>query len=287
MNQAEIVSTIIQTINAIFSNIFSSIDNSIYSNLDNLAFINSNILNNSSIERLLGASGKSGLIYLADAMLVAILLFYVVRYYYFNAIDITVEKPRQFIFKLLIFAFIINSSYFIFEQILSLNYTLSTAIQDVGKSVLNTDISFSQLIVTLNKKVIAESNELNIFSLDGIIKSFVSIGLINLLLAYSLRYILVQVLILFAPFAFLSAINGSTSWIFKSWAKSLFSVLILQIFVPIVIIVIFCIENDNKILYVGGIYALTKINDYIREMFGGLGLNVSSNISNMLSILKK
>lgn len=287
MNQTEIVNLIVQTINTIFSNIFSSIDNSIYANLDNLVFVNSSILNNSMFEKLLGSNGKSGFLYLADAMLLGISLFYIIRYFYFNIIDITVEKPSQFLFKLLIFGLLVNSSYFISEQILDLNYYFSASIQQIGKEILGLDVTFSQLIVTLNKEIIVSSNDLNVFSLDGIIKSFVSIGLVNLLLSYSLRYILLQVLIMFSPFSILSLINNSSSWIFKSWFKSIFSLLLLQLFIPLVIIVVFCIDNSNKLLFVGGIYTLTKINDYIREMFGGLGLNISANINSVFSLFKK
>ena len=38
MDQDQIVNTIIQTINTIFGNIFSSIDNTIFDNLDNIVF---------------------------------------------------------------------------------------------------------------------------------------------------------------------------------------------------------------------------------------------------------
>lgn len=70
MEQSEIVNIIIETINTIFNNLFSSIDNTIYTNLDNIAFIDKSIISNNFFEKILGASGKNGLIYLTDAMLV-------------------------------------------------------------------------------------------------------------------------------------------------------------------------------------------------------------------------
>ena len=102
MNQEQIVNIIMQTINTIFESIFSSIDNTIYSNLDSLVFINSSIIDNSHLKKLLGYSGKSGLIYIADSLLLGICLFYIVKYYSFNILDSNIEKPSQFIFKLLI-----------------------------------------------------------------------------------------------------------------------------------------------------------------------------------------
>ena len=78
MDQSEIVDLILKTINTIFSNILSSIDNNIYLNLDNIVFIDSDILSNSFMQKLLGSNGKSGLLYLADAMLLGISLFYLI-----------------------------------------------------------------------------------------------------------------------------------------------------------------------------------------------------------------
>lgn len=286
MNSSEIVTIILQTINTIFTNIFSSIDNNMYSSLDNLVFIDSSIINNSFFEKLLGANGKNGLLYLADSMLLGICLFYIVQYYYSHIVNQSVENPGHFFFKLLVFTLFVNFSYFLFEQILSINNFISSSIQSIGKSTLNIDITFSQLITKLNKNLIMQNTDFNMFSLNGLIKSFTSIELISLTFSYSVRYILLQVLILFAPFAVLSIINNSTSWIFKSWSKCLFSLLMMQIFVPIVLIVIFCIE-DNNVLLVGGIYSLIKLNDYIREMFGGFGITISSNFNSALSMIKR
>lgn len=287
MNQTDIVNTIITTINTIFKNLFVSIDNNIYSNLDNLIFINSDIINNSLIKKLLGENGKNGFLYLTDVILLGIFIFYIIRYYFSTFLDHNVEKPSQFIFKLLIFTIFINFSYFIIEFILNLNYIITDSIQSIGKSIINHNINFSELITYLNKKLSFNQTDINLFSFDGIIKSFVSIGLLELLFNYSVRYILIQVLILFTPFSFLFLMNTSTSWIFKIWLKSFISLLIIQIFIPLILIIIFTIDDQNRILFVSGIFVLTKINSYVREMFGGLSTEVSNNFNSMINFLRK
>ena len=170
---------------------------------------------------------------------------------------------------------------------MNINYLISSSIQEIGKNILNEDISFAGLISKLNSTISIGESSLDMFSLDGILKSFTSIGLINLLFTYSLRYVLVQVLILFCPFAFLSLINSSTSWIFRSWAKSLFSILILQSFFPLIIMIIFAIPDNNNILLVSSVYLLTKINNYVREIFGGISVDFSSNFNSMMSLFRK
>lgn len=287
MNKEDIVSTIISTINTIFKSLFSSIDNNIYENLDNLIFIKPDIINSSSIKKLLGDNGKNGFIYITDVLLLAIFIFYIIRYYYSTITEQNVEKPSQFIFKLLIFAIIINFSYFIINLILNINNLITLSIQEIGKNIIKKSINFSELIIYFNKKLNMTDSDINLFSFDGLIKSFVSIGLIELLFNYSIRYILIQVLILFTPFSFLFLINNSTSWIFKVWLKSFISILIIQIFIPLIIIIIFLIDDSNKILFVSGIFVLTKINSYVRDMFGGLSIESSTNFNNMISFLKR
>jgi len=285
LDSNDVVNVIIQTINTIFSNLFSSIDNSMYDSLDNYVFIDSSVLNNNVFKNLLGFNGN-GFLYLTDAMLIGVALFYIVRFYFSNIVDANVERPGQFIFKLLVFAICINCSYFLIQQFMNIFSLVTGAIRSIGKDITSFDISFAELIKVVNKILSVNSEEFNIFSFDGIIKSFVTFGLVNLLILYSIRYILIQVLILFTPFAVLSLINSSTSWIFKSWFRSLLGLMFIQLFVPLVLIIVFMVK-DTKLLFVGGIYALSKINDYVREMFGGISVSVSSNMSSLISMFKK
>ena len=159
-------------------------------------------------------------------------------------------------------------------------------LKKLSKNILGINISFSELILKLNSIISIEQNSFNIFSVDGIIQSFISIGLFNLIFSYALRYILIKVFILIAPFAFLSLINHSTSWFFKMYFRTLFSLLLLQSFVSIILIVIFSLKFNNtdlfsKFLYIGGIYALSRANSYIRDLIGGISTDISTNISRL------
>lgn len=179
MEQTEIVNIIIETINSIFSNLFSSIDNNIYSNLDEFTFINSNIIGNSFFEKLLGANGKNGIIYLTDALLVGVIIYYGIRYMYSSFSGNFVEKPSSFVLRMIILGIMINGSYFICEQILNINYLLSESIREIGASIINSEISFSELISKLNSTISVGDNSFDLFSFDGIIKSFISVRFIK------------------------------------------------------------------------------------------------------------
>ena len=63
------------------------------------------------------------------------------------------ERPFQFIFKLFIFALIINFSYTICFGIINFTNLISSSIQELGKDVVHSSISFSELINKLNNKI--------------------------------------------------------------------------------------------------------------------------------------
>ena len=55
-NTTDITANIINTINTIMGNLFSSVDNSLYEVLDNLIFVNEDILNEKYFIKIFGAS---------------------------------------------------------------------------------------------------------------------------------------------------------------------------------------------------------------------------------------
>lgn len=55
-NTSTITQTILSTINSLFSSLFSSVDNNIYEVLDDIVFINSDILEDQFMSKFLGTS---------------------------------------------------------------------------------------------------------------------------------------------------------------------------------------------------------------------------------------
>ncbi|CDC30803.1 unknown [Clostridium sp. CAG:508] len=290
MENSNLTTSIIETINSIFETLFSSIDTTIYSVLDELTFIDKNILNNSIFQKIFGSTGNNGLLVIANSLLVGFSLYYAIRLIYSYYMNLQIERPYQFIFKLLIFGIVMNCSYFICNQFIQINSFISDAIRTVGSNIFGHDISFSELINKLNYLSIKE-NEFNIFSFDGLIKSFISISLFNLIFSYSLRYIMVKVFILITPFAILSLINESTSWFFKTWLRTVLSLLFQQSLVAIILLIIFSFNFSSnniisQLMCIGGIYALARANSYIRSLIGGISTDVSNNFNISSKFLK-
>lgn len=289
MEANNLSTTIANTINELIQNLFSSIDNNIYSYIDEIIFLTPSSISNNNFEDLFTTSSKSILV-IANALILAYLLYYCVKLFLSYYSGTQVERPYQFIFKLILCAIIMNSSYFICEQLINITDLITQALQEIGSNFTSKTISFKTLVTELNSVISISGTSLDIFSLTGIIKSFCSIGLISLMFPYAIRLIMVKVFIILAPFAILSCSINSFSWFFRSWFRSFFSLLFMQFFITIILIVTLYLDFSSnlisKFLYVGSIYALTKSNTYIRSLIGGISTEINTNLSTLKSFLK-
>lgn len=180
-----------------------------------------------------------------------------------------------------------NFSPFICSNILDLFSFISLAIRNIGEIIFNKNICFSTLIQEINSVISVNSSSINVFSLDGLIKAFISIGLLNLVFSYSLRYVLIKLLILLSPFAIICLISEKTICFFTSWFRAIISLLFMQIIIALILLLIFALDLSSqdlfaKILLLGSIYALIRTNTFVREMIGGISSDVNINLKSML-----
>ena len=280
---------VIDTINKIFSELFKSIDTNLFKILDDLTFINSNIIEDKYFGKIFGSSATTGILLIANSLLIGFILYYAVKYLTSNFTFSKIENPVQFIFKLIIFGIAMNSSFFILQQILNINFYICEAIRSIGEDLFKQNISFSNLIETIDSNLNITADNLNIFSVDGLIKGTTTISLVNLVTIYALRFVTVKILILISPFAILSLCLENTAFFFKLWIRNLFSMLFIQIIVALILLILFSINyNSNdlmtKFIYIGGIYCLLKANSFVKEFMMGTG--ISTNIQNNIGLVK-
>lgn len=286
MNEENINLTelILNSINELFSKMFSSIDNTIYSVLDEITFINNTILENDSFKKILGESSQDGILLICNSLVLGFIIYYAINYLFSHLTYSKIDSPKQFIFKSIIFIAIMNSSLWICLEIINIISVITDGISYISQNLFGIQISFSNFIDNINKNLYIQNEAFNVFSIDGIIKSFISFGLINLVFTYSLRYIMIQIFILLSPFAFLSLISNSSESFFRAWIKVFLSLLLVQILISLILLLSFSIEltsntNISKFLYVGIIYALSKATSYIKEIFGGISIDIKSSLS--------
>lgn len=276
------------TINEIFSTLFSSLDKSLYSLLDKSVFVNEEILSDSFFNTIFQSS--FGLPTIANAILIGFVLYYCFRLSFSQFTGNRIEKPYQFLGKVIVVSICINFSTFLCEELLKINGLFTDSIRMLGNAVTKQDISFNNLI-TSSIYLTNSTNSFNLFSLEGMLKSFFSIGLISLLFSYSIRYILIKLFVLLSPFALLSLVNSSTIWFFKSWMRTLFSLLFVQVFISLILVLLFSLNIKSsdlfsQISYISTIFILTKANGYIKELIGGISLDINANILNIKNLFR-
>lgn len=291
MEQTDLTQTIIQTINNIFETLFSSIDNNLYSVLDDITFINSDILTNSNFQNIFGTSSSNGILLISNSLLLGFLIYFAIKNLLSYITGSQIERPYSFVLKLVICGLCMNCSYFLITQFLDIFSYITIGIKEIGKALFHKTICFSELISTINTSASINESSLNIFSLDGLLKGTLSMSLLSLVFTYSLRYITIKIFVLLTPFAILSASTQSTSWFFKTWFRNLFSLLFVQIIVAIVLLLLFSMDYSStnlvsKFIYIGGVYALIKSNSFVRDFIGGVSTTVSQTVNNFSTLIK-
>ena len=288
MEGNNISQNVFNSINDIFSKIFNSIDENIYNILDDITFINSDIIENSKIKQIIGNNSSEGILLICNALILGTILYYSINYLISHLTLSKTQPVSQFIFRLIIFAIIMNTSIWVCMQIIDIISIITNAIRQIGEDLFKESICFSNFIEIVNKKIYLEE-DLNLFSFNGVIKSFVTFGFVSLIFSNALRYIMIQVFIIISPFSFITLINTKTEWFFKKWITSFLALLIEQILISVILILAFSMEksideNIVKILYVGIIYGLTKSNIFMNQLIGGISTTVNTGINSIKTL---
>ena len=102
METINLTELIFNSINELFTKLFSSVDNTIYSLLDDIIFIDTNILSESLFQKLLGTS-NSGILLICNSLILGIILYYSINYLLSHLTYSKIDSPKQFVFKSIIF----------------------------------------------------------------------------------------------------------------------------------------------------------------------------------------
>lgn len=288
----DIAQIILDTTNSLCSNMLQSIDSKIYPLLDQVVFIDKTITKDSHFEKIFGTSPSSGILMLSNCLLFAFILYYCIRLITSHFSGTEVEAPDKFFMRTILAAVAMNASLEICNLLINGTNQISTFFTDLGYDIFKKDISFTSLVENLNY---VSSKNFTIYSLDGILTSMLSISSFALLISFSLRYILIKLLVLASPFAFLCLSNKNTVGFLKSWYKSLLSMLLLQIVISAILIIPYALLKQNtdslfnKLLLVGVISALLKSGQLIKDFLGGIGIttNFESGVAGIKSMISR
>lgn len=259
---------ICDSLNSIFFKIFSSMDNTVYSNLDNILFISPNVLNNYNFQEICGTGPNNGILLIANSLFFGIVLFYVLQFTMSHLFSLITSSPYEFIFKSIIFIACANSSLWICEQIIYLISLISDSILELGNLINGSEITFSSLLTRINTLLYPTIETFNIFSFSGFLKICSTIGISYILIIYTIRFLGLKILVLLSPFAFISLINNQFDGFFKKWIKLFLITLSIQIFVALTLVLGFSLDfisGDvlSELIYLAIIMIIANFHRYL------------------------
>ncbi len=279
--------SIIENLNSVFTKLFTSIDQNVFNELDKLVFITPKIISDKTTAKLLGDNFLSGTISISVSIALGVLIFYAFKYLLSHLTFENVQNPISFMFKLFISLFIVLNIKIILENIIFLNNEITKEILSLGSGFFEGEVNFSSLIYKINSSLYILDSSFDFVSLDGVIKIIISFGIINLLLEYALRYVVIKVMCIIAPILVILKSFEDTKYLYTSFIKSFFSILFMQNIVAVILVISTKIEISgyslmSKLIFLGTIYALIKANKLSTDIFGGISVQNGISIQGMM-----
>lgn len=258
MNASALTENINSAINSLYVSFVESFDSESLRSLDSIAFIDSKIIDNKFFSSILDSQAES-IIYIVNSLMIAFLLYYAISYLFSHFSGNTIENPFQFLIKFIVCAICVNSSYFICSQIINILNIICNSIKIIALVPSLESLTFYNLHKEISGTLISSStSSLSLFSFNGLLFLFSTMGFFNLLITYSYRYILIKLLIILSPFFILASSLNSTRWLFKMWMKNFLSLLSIQIIVLLLLMIFTNLELRNfRYNYKNIIYCIT------------------------------
>ncbi len=262
------INNLLESLNVLIEKFLNSIEGQVFDILDKITLVGPEILKNEPLKHIFFESKINGIIVIANALI----LFYACYYIFTRILSMyngaEVESVNNFVFKIIIIVLLVNNSYYICDEILTINSTFCESVDNFSKEIVKHEVNFTEFkneIVSL-KSVIEGDN----LTIEGIIKSMLAFGSMSMLVTFSIRYVTIILLIIITPIALVCLVSNVSRGITKMWGKLLFVNLIMQIFVKIILIIPLAYKDKDtelyKIILLGSMYILYKSNSFIREL---------------------
>ncbi len=278
---------LITNLNEMCKALFNSVDKNAFKYLDQLAFLDEKKFKTGLELELIGNNIYEGIIGIAISIIIGITLYYVVNYFIKKMINEQIESPYNFIIKAIIAGVLIIYIKDIILFIISANNIITKEILNLTKTFFNEKATFENILIKINESLYVNGQEFNVISFDGIIKIYLIFGIINLMFEYSLRYVTIQIMFILSPIFIAFKINRKTEYLYNNWMKGMASLLFMQNIIAVILVLSTRIMVSpmipiSKIIYIGMIYALIRVNIFVKEMFGGVSIEVQTPVKNII-----
>lgn len=259
---------VLNNLNILLEKFFGTVESEVFGLLDKLYRITPEILKEEPLKRFQVKDVNSNILLILISISILFIVFYLITYMLSMYNGYKQENIFKFVFKLAVFLILSSSSMYIVETVLDINNMFTEVILSIGKDVAKTEVSFEGLKECITDVEKHMSNDA--VSIDGIIKGVVSLGASSILITLSIRYVTAIVLVLLSPIAIMFAASNNTYSLFLAWLKAFLINILTQNIIAVILIIPLSIKETSELMYkivlVGSIYLLYKINTFAREL---------------------
>ena len=259
---------VLNNLNILLEKFFGTVESEVFGLLDKLYRITTEILKEEPLKRFQVKDVNSNILLILISISILFIVFYLITYMLSMYNGYKQENIFKFVFKLAVFLILSSSSMYIVETVLDINNMFTEVILSIGKDVAKTEVSFEGLKECITDVEKHMSNDA--VSVDGIIKGVVSLGASSILITLSIRYVTAIVLVLLSPIAIMFAASNNTYSLFLAWLKAFLINILTQNIIAVILIIPLSIKDTGELMYkivlVGSIYLLYKINTFAREL---------------------
>lgn len=260
---------IISNLDTTITNLYDSVSHEIFEILDKILVISPDILKLNPIKKVLNITEGSYMAAIVSCFITLSGICFVI-YRLASMYNGTNNKnPYKYIITVIVCAIIATNCLYLCKTVLNIYELFTNVVMELGSAISGQEITFKTFgehIHSLNKNM-SDS----FLSVDGMTKGIIVFSLVNLLINFSVRYVWIIFLLLVTPVAIMLNISKASSGIFKSWCRSLLLNLTYQVIVKFVLIIPISLKSGDelisKIVLLGTMYILYKLNSFVQELF--------------------
>ena len=260
---------IISNLDTTITNLYDSVSGEIFSLLDKILLITPDILKLNPLKKVLNITEGSHIAAIVMCFITLAGICLVIYHLFSMYNGRCVKNPYKYIILVIVCAIVATNCMYLCKIILNIFDLFTNIIMELGYSISGENITFEAFANYISS--IAKNMSASFLSIDGMIKGIIVFTLVNLLINFSVRYVWIIFLLLVTPIAIMLNISKASSYIFKSWYKSLILNLSYQVIVKFILIIPLSIKSKDelisKIILLGTMYILYKLNNFTQELF--------------------
>lgn len=231
---------------------------------------------------IMGNKSVDGTISIAVSVAFGIIIYYSFKFLLSHLTLKSEENPYTFLIRMIIIIIVATNIEEILGTFLKINSLFTKEILKLNSNPYSKETFFSIYVKNLQSNIYNFENGIDFTTFDGILKIFISSGLVTLLFEYAYRYMLVIIMLIISPIMIIFKVIKNTEYIFYSWLKTIVALLFMQNIAAIILMIITYITPatsniSSKLIFIGVIYALIKSNQITNDLLGGM--RVQTNIS--------